>query len=225
MPIFVDNFTGVDGTLLQNRTSASGHTCTLVFQDAAGNDFLLNASNQLIQQGGLNAGMIYSANGTYTSSNYFIQVNMVTLATDNTDPIFLFVRQTDVDNMYAVRIGGQGGTNTCQLYKKVTGTWTALGSAFNPPANGSIIKLEIIGSILTFYDDGASLATATDTDLTSIGKAGLGAGGGAELILSGDDSSGNSVLDNLIVQLAGVSLGYLKPNKLRPAIFTPGIAR
>ncbi len=122
---------------------------------------------------------------------------MVTLASGTDDPMYLLVRIQDQENMYAIRLNE--GTGTCQLYKKVTGTWTALGSTFNAPADGSVIKLEIIGTTLKFYDDGSEAASASDSDISSAGKGGIASGGGAELVNSSDDMNAGNLWDSLTI--------------------------
>lgn len=221
MIFFSDQFIGDTGTLLQNHTPNKGVSWTVVWQTAAGEDFQINGSKQCVQAGdvGGSTGVIYSADITYQGSDYYILCDQIN--TPDTDS-YLFVRQTDVDNMYAVRL--ISGASASQLYKKVSGTWTALGSAFTADSGSRSLKLEIIGSTLTFYSDGVSMATATDSDLTATGKAGIGGGGGSELVNAAGNLNGLWAIDNFTVNTIGADANF-QINKLRPAIFTPGVAR
>jgi len=66
-----------------------------------------------------------------------------------------------------------------------------------------VCKLEIVGTTLTFYDDGVSVASATVTDFASAGKAGFGFGGGTELVTTLDDGSTSNIIDTLTVNDLG----------------------
>lgn len=204
MAIFQDEFTEAANVALSAHTpTTSGTSWDYIWSTsgAEGTDgWTVVASTDRVNPRTANsAGAIYTATGTYPTANYSVQCDMVSLATTTDDPIFLLVRVQDQENMYAVKINDQGGTNTCQLYKKVSGTWSTLGSAFNPPADGSVIKLEINGSSLKFYDDGVEVASATDSDITATGKAGIASGGGTEMIVSTEDNNNGNILDNFVV--------------------------
>lgn len=203
--IFSDTFTDTGGVLLENHTPTTGTSWTAVWQSTAGDGFVIDTGNVLSCPSNVSDGAIYTADTTYSTADYSISATMNTLSSDGDDPLYMLVRVQDQENMYAVRLIDQGGTNTCQLYKKVAGTWSTLGSAFTPPANGSVIKLEIIGTALKFYDDGVEIASATDSAISAAGKAGLAAGGGAELVNSGDDLNITTEIDNLEVNTVGDS--------------------
>jgi hypothetical protein len=192
--IFNDTFTDTTGVTLQSHTPNTGTSWTRVWSSNASYGWEID-TNQVIANGSLSEGAIYSADVTYPTANYAAQLTIVAVG-DTDDPLYLIVRMQDQENMYAVRL--VDGANGSQLYKKVSGTWTALGSTFTRPVNGSVVKLEIIGSILNFYDDGVLLASVSDTAITGIGKAGVAGGGATELVNSGDDLS-NQAFDNFSV--------------------------
>lgn len=209
---FNDTFTVGADTLLDAHTPDTGTGWTKVWGTDAGAALEVKASIDQVSAdtdiGGANKGAFYAADATYPSANYYAQVTMVQGASQTTRPIFLFVRMTDANNLYAVRIAGTGGNNS-RLYKKVSGTWTALGSLFATPANGSVIKLEINGTTLTCYDDGVSVQSVTDSSISATGEAGLGMGGGAEGTNSSDDFNTAMIVDNFSVEevaAAGVSV-------------------
>lgn len=195
--VFSDTFTGTDATQLQSHTPDAGTSWTRLWGSTAGLDWVIT-TNQANPETSADNGVIYTADATYDSADYYIEWTLVTgPGVSTTRATYAFVRIQDQENMYGVRL--LGSTGTCQLYKKVAGTWTALGSAFTVPANGSVCKLEIIGTTLTFYDDGVSVASASDSDISTAGKAGLGSGGGGELVTSTDDSNAANVWDTLTV--------------------------
>jgi hypothetical protein len=198
-PFFNDTFTGTTGTELPSHTPDTGTSWSALWQSAVTEpDIALNASNQAAVDGDVNDGVVYTANATYPSADYDAAFTIVTWVVISGAPLYLFVRIQDIENLYAVRLFQPAEGAISQLYKKVSGTWTALGSLFTAPANGSVCKLEIVGTALKFYDDGVEVASATVSDISATGKAGLGAGGGAELITSGDDCRAH-ILDNFSV--------------------------
>src|SRR5688572_21716850 len=204
MAFFVDNFTDTDGVVIQNHTPDTGTSWTVLWQTSAGVDAEIN-TNRCRSDGTLNAGVIYTADATYPSADYDITCTLVTVVALNDRPIYLMVRIQDQENMYGVRI--EETATESSLVKKVSGTWTALGSLFTRPANGSVIKLEIIGTALKFYDDGVEIASATVSDHAAAGKAGIAFGGGTELLNGSatDDGSTSNVIDTLSVNDLGAA--------------------
>jgi lysophospholipase L1-like esterase len=202
MAIFSDTFTvGVD-TTLASLTPVEGTGYTLIWSDGSNPTLVANATGgDLRGTTANNSGCVYTFDATYPSADYENEFELKAAVAFSTRPFYAFVRLTDIDNMYAVRLTNvaSGG----QLYKKVGGTWTALGSAFSCPAAGSVCKLEIIGSALKFYDDGVEVASVTDGSLTSAGEAGFGLGGGAELVTSTDDANSAWQIDTLVVSDLG----------------------
>jgi len=198
---FADNFTDTDAVLLENHTPDTGTSWTRLWTSAAGLQWTIT-SNQAASETNPDDGVIYTADATPPSADYDVIFTMVGLGASSVRPMYIFVRVQDVDNLYGVFLAT--GVSVCQLYKKVSGSWTALGSAFDEPAAGSVCKLEIIGSALKFYDDGVEVASATDGDITAAGKAGVGSGGGAELVVSTDDAHAANIIDTLTANdLAG----------------------
>lgn len=206
--IFQDNFTDTSTTDLSSHTPDTGTSWTLLWQNGT-NNFDIKTNNIGGEANAASDGFIYTADATYPSANYEVEYTQVGLSTTGESPVYIFVRIQDVENMYAVKI--REATTLCQLYKKVAGTWSTLGSAFDEPADGSVCKLQIIGSALKFFDDGVEVASATDSDITAAGKAGIGAGGGAELVTSTDDVRTDAVIDTLSVNDLGVVGGLAQP--------------
>lgn len=194
--IFSAAFTGADTTQLQSYTPDIGASFTRLWGDA-GVDWVIT-SNQINPETAADKGSMYTCDATYDSADYYAEFTLVTgPGASTTRASYLCVRIQDVDNLYAVRLIGGAGASS--LYTKVLGVWVAVGSGFTCPANGSVCKLDITGNTLTFYDGGASVASATVLDIVAAGKAGLAAGGGAELVTSTDDSNTSIVWDTLSV--------------------------
>ena len=203
MPFFSDTFTDTDAVTLQAHTPTLGDSWTRLWGSAVGVDWAI-VTNQATPDTDADDGSIYTADATYPSADYDLTFTLVGLGA-STRPLYIFLRIQDQENMYAVRL--VTGVALCQLYKKVSGTWTAIGSAFEDPATGSVCKLEIIGSTLKFYDDAVEAASVSDTDISAAGKAGIGAGGGVELVTSTDDSHTVNIIDDLSVNDLGAAGG------------------
>lgn len=212
MPVFLDNCVDTDLVLIQNHVPDLGTSWTRLWGTLNTNAEIF--ANQIRSDGDLNAGVIYTADAIYPSADYDITATLVTMPAQNDRPIYWLVRIQDVENMYAVRV--EQTALESSLYKKVAGVWTALGSLFSRPANGSVCKLEIIGSALKFYDDGVEIASAVDTAITAAGKAGIAFGGGLELVTSVDDGSTSNVVDTISVNDLGAALAEPYPEAFQP---------
>lgn len=191
--IFSDTFTEAVNTTLASHVPTLGTAWVLVWNTTPRLLQVESVADQVRGDGnGGNQGVMYRADVTYPSANYEVQFTLVATVTSLV-PVYFFARLQDQENMYAVRL--VPGTGTCQLYKKVAGTWTALGSLFDAPANGSVCKLIVNGTALSFEDDGVQVASATDGDISAAGQAGVGMGGGTELVVATDDISATNFLD------------------------------
>ena len=152
MAFFSDTFTETSDTTLASHVPDVGTSWTLLWNDGAGPTLtVIGASDTLKGATAANSGAVYTADATPPSANYDLTFTLVAGNTFTDRPYFVIVRLQDIENMYAVRLVQVAGAS--QLYKKVSGTWTALGSTFTGPADGSVCKLEIIGTTLKFYDD------------------------------------------------------------------------
>lgn len=213
--VFQDTFTEGGGDVtLASHTPDTGTSWTLLFQDASGPTFTVLAATDRCQAATVNdKGAIYTADATYPSADYDVVFTLLGLSSTTSRKLYILVRVQDQENMYAVQLAN--ATGICRLYKKVGGTWTALGSLFDCPAINSVCKLEIIGTALKFYDDGVEVASATVSDISAAGKAGLATGGGAELVTSTDDSNSATLIDALTVTDLGVAAGSVIPILMR----------
>ena len=200
MTFFSDTLKGT-ATLLQDWTPDTlGDSWTQIYV-AGVRSYQVIASGIRSSGNSGDSGFIYTADVTYPSANYEVEFTLVATVTSIV-PVYVFARIQDAENMYGVRL--IPSTGTCQLYKKVAGTWGALGDLFDAPANGSVCKLIISGSTLSFEDDTVEIESVTDSDISAAGKAGVGMGGGAELVTSTDDVSATVVISDFsITDLGG----------------------
>jgi len=138
------------------------------------------------------SGSLYTADATYSSADYSVQVTINDVNAGD-DASILAARVQDTNNMYAVKLNGLSGG---QMYKKVSGTWTAIGSSFSNPTAGSVMKFIVNGSTISVEDDGTTVASTTDTDISAAGKAGLAIGA----IITSSDDENNQQFDNFTVR-------------------------
>ncbi len=79
------------------------------------------------------------------------------------------VRMSAGYNGYRATLFGGSG---CSITKDVSGSGTDIGSCSVTWTDGHTLKIEVIGTAITVYDNGASIGTATDSALAS-GSAGI----------------------------------------------------
>lgn len=197
--IFQDTFTEAADTALTSHTPDVGTGWSLVWQTASTSKITVIASTDRARTDATvaNSGVIYSADATYGTADY--EASMVVAAGfGGTNKVYLIVRMQDQENMYALRIG-TGASNT-RMYKKVAGTWTAIGAFQADPAIGDTVKIQVSGSTLKFWYNATLKDTQTDSDITAAGKAGIAMGGGAELAASTDDLLNTGAVDDFLVQ-------------------------
>lgn len=197
-PFFSDNFNGAGATTelsawapdVGTSWSKLWASSTQVFQVLTGGT--VRCSNNAGD-----VGFIYTADATYPSADYEAQIDFITTFSTIT-PLYLGVRCQDQENMYGVRLVLSAGSNNAQLYQKVLGVWLAIGTVVTI-ADGSVVKVQIIGTTLKLFDDGVEVDSVTVVDISAAGKAWIGHGGGAELVTSTDDVRATSMLDNFSV--------------------------
>lgn len=222
---FSDTFLNTTGANinLDAHTPDVGTSWTKLWADATAT-LQANTSDYCAASGNdANVGLLYTADATYPSANYSIQFTLTAVSGTAARTLYVLARIQDQENMYGVYI--KPGTTAAQLYKKVSGTWSALGSAFTLPAAGSVCRLEVKGSLIEFFDDGVSVASAIDSAISAAGKGGIAEGGGAELIASTDDVSLQWQVDNFSITeiVIGDSIPYLlRANRRR---FQPLLVR
>ncbi|NRF91517.1 fibronectin type III domain-containing protein [Paenibacillus frigoriresistens] len=85
----------------------------------------------------------------------------------------LYFRVVDANNLVMVQ-SGTGGVY--QLFKRVAGTYTQLGSNTTgfTPANGDVVKVVLSGSSIAVYINGTQRLTATDAFNSTATKHGIG---------------------------------------------------
>lgn len=131
----------------------------------------------------LNAFLVVSNHTGVTTSGIdsIAFYNVGTWADDQTSKAILTLDGTSYAGV-SVRASGTGGSSNgyvfltngafTGLYKVSGGVFSLLTSSFSHPASGSDVKLGIVGTTLTAYDDGASIGGTSDATHAS-GEPGL----------------------------------------------------
>ncbi len=199
--IFSDNFNSSYATLASHVPSTIGTSWTLLVNNGVALFVQSYNNNVNVQANTANGGSIYTANGTYPHADYEVSADAV-YAAGNTDySRSLILRATDANNMYLLRV-----TNaTMTIYKRVSGTWTSLGSGSGvglvdntvSPYKIATLKFSATGTTLTGSVDGVTKVTLTDSSITATGKAGIGLG---YTVISTDDGGTGVQMDNVVVQ-------------------------
>lgn len=159
-----------------------GTTWSRIFQsNASARVMVLANSNQARPETNQTfQGVIYQANGNYTSSNYEVKAflnEIPPVDLSNFDVFWLLGRIQDVNNYYAVRIGVQ--SQDCILVRRVGGTFTQLRQfpALNPNfrENLSVSLRFYDNNIFVFFND-LLVCSVQDNSISSAGSAGIAVG-------------------------------------------------
>lgn len=207
--IFNDTFTVGANAELNAHAPDTGTSWTRTLQDGATEISVIAATDLARPNSAVpDSGVVYTADATYPSANYEAQFTMVTGGATATRPIYVGVRYQDASNLYCLRVTAVA--SGAQLYKKVAGIWTALGTAVTI-ANGSVVKVQINGSTLKLFDDAVEVDSVTVTDISAAGKGFLAMGGGTFGTASTDDTNTGVTLDDFSVNDLGGGGGSVVP--------------
>lgn len=126
----------------------------------------INASNGLKCTTSDTSGAAYTAPDCGTANHYAQAV-----INGSGNCFAACVRVVDRSNF----IGGRVSGSTWELYKRVSGTLTLVGSSASGFTGGDVMKVEISGTSAALYKNGASQASGTVSDgaFTGITKVGL----------------------------------------------------
>jgi hypothetical protein len=170
MPPLSDTFTDTNGVDLSAHTADSGETWTKVTGDGT-HKFVING-NRLEAVGG--TGAEYYSSWTPGSADYDVEVVLVYLSDQPVYYEFGGRMATDGSSGYIVAI--DDFSNELRLSDKsddsTLGTPVALNRA------DDTIKLEMRGTALKVYRNGAEVISATDSTTSTAGKVWLGKYGG-----------------------------------------------
>lgn len=203
--IFSDSFTvDPDNVALEDHAGMeTGTSWTVKIQNTCGPSCLnIDENDDFVacDDAGLNNGAAYTAQDSYSTANYYVQVDNPAMDTGD-DYSWLFIRFAGVNDFYTLRyVTGAG-----QLFKatSATGAFLPLESQQSDAgiADGEIMYLEGDGTTISwgFGDRSAEthteVSSVTDTSHSSAGEGGLGMG---DIFVDGSDC-GSSEMDNFKV--------------------------
>lgn len=111
------------------------------------------------------------------------------------DLMHLCLRVQDIDNMYILTFN----QDSSQMYKLVSNTLTAIGSAGGSVVDDDHVEFRIVGNTLSFYINGNLEQSTTDSSITAAGTPGIGMGE----LESGTSDVASCQFDHLRVQTVG----------------------
>lgn len=210
--IISDAFTDTNGTALQSHTpTTAGSSWTRISTlSATGVNLECNSNELDYGNGGLSVTATYTAEGTYSSADYFVSVDSVfTGAAD--EPVILIARYQDVDNFYALYFND----TYFELHRVLSGTPSIIGAdQGGVVSNGVIVKLQCDGDSITTYTNSTQRHNVTDSNISSAGKAGISFG---DLLYAGDDMT-EAIVDDYLVETLETT--YTKNNSAKANIIT-----
>ncbi len=94
-------------------------------------------------------------------------------------------RYADNNNYYLAQSDG----SVSQLFKRVAGTYTQLGTDAAAVTVSTVLELRCVGSTISLWGNGVSLISVTDTSLTAGTNCGIRVGGAGSTVLRMDTFS------------------------------------
>ena len=132
-------------------------------------------------------------NAVAFTNDQYSQVRIAGGLAPSTQYAIVLVRASGVgdaaDNNYAFATDGASGLGHTDLSKNINGTQTILRNFATTFAAGDVMKMAVVGSLITCYKNGVSIGTYSDASLAS-GSPGVGMYGSTVTI---DDWEGGSI--------------------------------
>ncbi|MFH0846161.1 MAG: Ig-like domain-containing protein [Patescibacteria group bacterium] len=194
---FYDTFTGNYWTnIVTSHTPETGTGWTQLISNNGGS-LMLHTNLLGVYGNASNTGSLYVANGTYGSADYEVSVNLAFAGGDYDYTRSLAIRVQDANNMYLLRFSSR----VFQIYKRVSGNWTLLGSGYTYPSGntssspytGDKVTLRAMGNTISALINDVEIFNVTDSDISATGQAGVGIG---YVNISTDDSGTGVEIDN-----------------------------
>lgn len=165
MTTLTDSFTRADQADL--GTASGGGTWTKVNAGAA----LNIVSNQCKNVSGGTNRATYRLDSDLASADHEVFVTLGSGVTNNgVLARFLSTSSSDATETYYFLQATGAAT---QLYKRVTGTFTQLGSNGTSAVAGDVIKLRCSGTTITTYINGSNIHTQTDSSISGNLRCGI----------------------------------------------------
>lgn len=168
-----DAFTDASATTLASHTPSSGGSWTL-HSSYSGSTAAISNANRCRSDGSMLDATSYYHSATPASADYVVSSDLYIVTTRGQAGVQARM-DTSADTCYAAFIEMLGPTVTAYLVKRVAGTTTTLDSHVVTANAGDThaILLTCQGTALSVSWDGTPIMSATDSSITTAGKAGL----------------------------------------------------
>lgn len=199
MAFVTDTFTDSNGTPLTSHTGETGATWT---SHGASAGIPTTQSNRLVPAA---AECVQYASGTPASAEYDVEAD-VYASTTSGDAAVLARVSTSANTWYLAQYNSSGAA--WRLYKRVSGTWTELGSFSQTLTAGNTyrLKLQIRDAAKKLFVDGVERISSADNAITAAGKAGIRFDGGTGTGLHLDNFQASDPVSRAnMLSLLGVS--------------------
>lgn len=150
--VFSDDFNRADGSLGANWTVDEGA--------------MTITSNEVV--GGTGVNFARATGASPSSADYKVE----TERRSTSGNLNVFARSTDLNNLYLYQ---QQFNSILNLYKRVSGTWTQLGSNVTGSTRsiGDTVKIEVSGTTIKGFLNGVEQHSQTDSSITATGTGGV----------------------------------------------------
>lgn len=175
--IFSDTFTGDNGTDLVSHSPDTGTSWQEVVDSNGLSWIELRDDNCRANSSGTvsSNSIAYVANPAPSTPDMKVVFTLNAFPTSADDILLVYARYQDNNNFYSIGIAPDSGdTKSVWLQKTVSGvTGDALDGGSATIAIGSTITFEVVGTNLTMKVNDVTQLSATDSAISSAGKAGL----------------------------------------------------
>jgi hypothetical protein len=157
-----DTFTGVNGTALQTYSANWTIQCGAFAINT--NAFYANASGA--------EGAAYWNADVFANNQYAQCAHAAEASTPHTGPAVRISTAASAGTTNDTYYGFYANSIDRQIFKNVAGTWTQFGSNGASPALNDVLRIEVEGTTIRCYVNGAGLVSNTDSAIAS-GAAGI----------------------------------------------------
>ncbi len=195
-----DTFTEAPGPAVRiiNHTADTGETYT-EFLITTANFMTIDTTDDNVKVFAFTSGGVMALSSLVpTSADYDAKITVV--GAPSLFPLGVIVRAADDDNLYSA--GGDNGSSSGQIRKRVASVFTTLASSGSQWDNGDVATLDVAGTSLELLLDAVSDLTATDSSHTAAGSAGFGFG---VYVNSAINIIQATIIDDFEVNVDGIS--------------------
>lgn len=198
---WLDTFTEGSDTTLASHTPDQGTSWSLLLQNGTPTATVIAASDVVaVSTSDTSIGVAYKITPDVSGADYEVKATLTAKGTVTEAVVVLLARCADANNWYYASF--YPIFPFVEVGKKVSGTVTALDddAGANAFSAGDVLSLVVTGTTIEAKVNGSTKASATDSDLSAAGAAGLGFGNITPY--SGDKTDTGMTLDDFTVTVA-----------------------